>query len=88
VPASDAASPPEDGKLFVAANPWPLAAEAKRQGLPTDRFRESDLVPEDQVLVFDLDKLFAPIEDWKFDDGTPVMGEAKCPRCWEAESDA
>lgn len=23
-----------------------------------------------------------------FDDGTPVMGEAKCPRCWEAESDA
>ncbi len=48
---------PEDGKVFVAANPWPLAAQAKREGLPTDRFRESDLVPDGQVLVFDLDAL-------------------------------
>ncbi len=50
---------PEDGKVFLAANPWPLAAEANRRGLPIDRFFESDLVPEGQVLIVDLDKLLA-----------------------------
>lgn len=45
---------PDDGKVFVAANPWLLAALAKREGLPTDRFRESELVPDGQVLTIDL----------------------------------
>ena len=47
------------GKLYVAANPWPLAAVAKREGLPTDRFRESDFVPDDKVYILDLDALCA-----------------------------
>lgn len=58
---------PENGKLFVAVNPWPLAAEAKRQSYPTDRFRESDFVPDGQVVIFDLDKLFALPERFDFD---------------------
>lgn len=58
---------PKDGKVFFAANPWPLAAEAKRQGYDTDRFRESDLVPDGQVIVCDLDKLFALPERFDFD---------------------
>ena len=58
---------PEDGKLFFAANPWPLASEAKRRGYDTDRFRESDFVPDGQVIIFDLDKLFALPERFDFD---------------------
>lgn len=54
--AISATSWPEDGKVFLAANPWPLAAAAKREGYDTDRFRESDLVPDGQVIIFDLDK--------------------------------
>lgn len=50
---------PKDGKLFVAANPWPLAAQAHREGLATDRFVESDLVPDGQVFVIDLDAVRA-----------------------------
>lgn len=45
------------GKRFVAANPWPLAAEFKRRGLPTDGFQESDYVPDDKVYIIDLDLL-------------------------------
>lgn len=52
---------PRDGTLFVALNPWPLAAEAKRRGLATDRFRESDHVPEGKVYVIDLDALNATL---------------------------
>lgn len=51
---------PEDGKVFLAANPWPLAAEAKRQGYDTDRFRESDYVPDGEVVIFDLDAFKLP----------------------------
>lgn len=61
---------PENGKLFFAANPWPLAAAAKRQGLPTDRFRESDLIPDGQVIVFDLDALKLP-DDYTFEVDLP-----------------
>lgn len=55
---------PETGKLFFAANPWPLAAAAKREGLDTDRFRESDVVPDGQIVVVDLDALKLP-EDFR-----------------------
>jgi hypothetical protein len=47
----------ESGKRFVAANPWPLAAEAKRLGLRTDQFQESDYVPDGKVYIIDLDEL-------------------------------
>lgn len=57
---------PEDGKVFLMANPWPLAAEAKRRGYETDRFRESDFVPDGQMIVCDLDALRLP-DDWSFD---------------------
>lgn len=53
---------PKDGKLFVAANPWPLAAQAHREGLATDRFVESDLVPDGQVFVVDLDAVRGVVE--------------------------
>lgn len=52
-------STPTSGKLIVAANPWLLAAAAKREGLPTDRIRESDLVPDGKVYVVDLDAIYA-----------------------------
>lgn len=45
------------GKRFIAANPWPLAAEAKRLGLPTDGFQESNFVADDKVYIVDLDAL-------------------------------
>ena len=45
------------GKRFIAANPWPLAAEAKRLGLPTDGFQESDYVEDGKVYIVDLDAL-------------------------------
>lgn len=47
---------PSEGKLFVAANPWPLAAEAQKRGYQTDRFVEGN-VPDDIVYVIDLDVL-------------------------------
>lgn len=50
---------PREGKLFVAANPWLLAAAAKRLGYPTERFAEAD-VPDDLVYVIDLDALAWP----------------------------
>ncbi len=51
---------PDSGKLIFAANPWLLAAAAKREGYATDRFRESDLVPDGKVVVVDLDALKLP----------------------------
>lgn len=51
------------GKEFFAANPWPLAARAKELGLPTDRFRECDLIPDGQVIVVDYDELLRPTLD-------------------------
>lgn len=53
---------PRDGKLFVAANPWPIAAAAKRAGYATDRFRESDFVEDGKVLIIDLDALNVALE--------------------------
>lgn len=58
---------PKSGKLVVAANPWLLAAVAKKQGLATDVFRESDLVPDGMVCVLDLDKILALPDDFTFE---------------------
>ncbi len=50
-------------KLFVAANPWPLAARAQSEGLPTKgRFFEAD-IPEDRVYVVDVDELLRGLND-------------------------
>jgi hypothetical protein len=47
---------PTEGKVILAANPWRIAAVAKREGYPTDRFFESDQVPDNKVIIIDMDK--------------------------------